>query len=76
MVEYVKEREMVYSTLTQYLKNSSTKLLGIDALMEHTDVNYITYFKKKIKYINYNYPFHKNKKIYNINVKIQNGMFL
>lgn len=65
LVDYVKEREMVYSTLIQYLNSKDTKVLAIDALIEEEDIKYLTYFKEKINYINYNYPFHKNKKIYN-----------
>lgn len=65
LVDYVKEREMVYSTLIQYLNNKDTKVLAIDALIEEEDIKYLTYFKERINYINYNYPFHKNKKIYN-----------
>ena len=47
LVDYVKEREMVYSTLIQYLNNKYTKVLAIDALIEEEDIKYLTYFKEK-----------------------------
>lgn len=67
LTEYVKEREMVYSTLSQYLYNKNTKVLALDALMNENDIEFLTYFKEKIKYIKYEYSLHSEKKIYNYN---------
>lgn len=67
LVEYVKEREMVYSTLTQYLNNKETKILALDALMTEEDINFLTYFKENIQYEKYENDLHKDKIIYNYN---------
>lgn len=73
LTDYVKEREMVYSTLTQYLNNNNTKVLALDALMNENDIEFLTYFKKNIKYIKYENDTHKNKKIINYNNNL--GLF-
>lgn len=73
LVEYVKEREMVYSTLTQYLKNKETKVIALDALMTEKDVEFLTFFKENIEYLKYNYKLHDNKIIHNYNNNL--GLF-
>jgi hypothetical protein len=73
LTDYVKEREMVYSTLTQYLNNNNTKVLALDALMNENDIEFLKYFKNNIKYIKYENDTHSNKKIINYNNNL--GLF-
>lgn len=73
LVEYVREREMVYSTLTQYLYNKNTKILALDALMSEEDIEFLTYFKENVQYEKYENYLHNDKKIYNYNSNL--GVF-
>lgn len=74
LVEYVKEREQSYSSLCQYIGNSTTKVIILDALMELDDIKFLTFFKKNIKYIEYKHSIHEDKKIFNFNNNI--GSFI
>lgn len=64
LVEKVKYREAVYNTLYEYIENKETKIIVLDALLDHNCIKWFSKQKRKIKYIHNTYEKHDDKNIF------------
>lgn len=74
LVDRVKNKEAVYNTLLEYIRDLNNKIIIMDALIDFYTVEWFYHQKRKIHYIENKFKKHKEKKIYNYSNKV--GVFI